>query len=70
MGKGEDYLHFISSEWKADQPHLNSRISTFLETLHSETRAKRNNNSILDFNLEHGTNSGFQFSKIFKNEDF
>ena len=66
MGKGEDYLHFISSEWKADQPHLNSRISIFLETLHSETRAKRNNN----FNLEHGTNSGSQFSKIFENEDF
>ena len=70
MGKGEDYLHFISSEWKADQPHLNSRISTFLETLHSETRAKRNNNFISDFNLEHGTNSGSQFSKIFENEDF
>ena len=68
MGKGEDYLHFISSEWKADQPHLNSRISTFLETLYSETWA--NNNSISDSDLGHGTNSCFQFSKIFENEDF
>ena len=28
-GKREDYLHFISSEWKADQPHLNSRFSPY-----------------------------------------